>query len=131
MVALSVAAVIFFVLARPIMGIFTDDPIVISQGVNALRALSISLPFWGTWFVYGGALRGTGDTITPLVTEAVAVWTAVGLGFAAVTWFDAGLGTVWAMFILVSPVAALVNSTRFRQRIAKGTFTTSLTPAHQ
>lgn len=123
-VALVTAAVIFFVFANPIMRIFTDDPDVLRQGVNGLRALSISLPFWGSWFVYGGALRGTGDTITPLVTEAIAVWSAVLLGYLAVHSFDAGLGTVWGMFIIVSPLAALVNSQRFRHRLQRGVFST-------
>jgi hypothetical protein len=68
-------------------------------------------------------LRGTGDTVTPLVTEGVAVWTAVLLGLAAVVWFDAGLGIVWGTFILVSPVAALVNTRRFWRRLASGAFT--------
>ncbi|HET9659295.1 MAG TPA: MATE family efflux transporter [Thermomicrobiales bacterium] len=121
-VALVAAAVVFFVLASPIMHIFTDDPDVVRQGVSGLRALSISLPFWGTWFVYGGALRGTGDTVTPLVTEAVAVWSAVLLGFLAVHYFDAGLGAVWGMFIIVSPLAALVNGRRFRHRLERGIF---------
>jgi Na+-driven multidrug efflux pump len=106
------------------MRIFTGDPDVLRQGISGLRALSISLPFWGTWFVYGGALRGTGDTITPLVTEAVAVWSAVLLGFLSVHYFDAGLGTVWGMFIIVSPLAALVNSQRFRRRLERGIFPT-------
>jgi putative MATE family efflux protein len=122
--ALVGAAIVFFVLANPIMRIFTDDPDVLRQGISGLRALSISLPFWGTWFVYGGALRGTGDTITPLVTEAVAVWSAVLLGFLSVHYFDAGLGTVWGMFIIVSPLAALVNSQRFRRRLERGIFPT-------
>lgn len=115
--ALVIAAVVFFVFADPIMQVFTSDPQVLRQGVNGLRALSISLPFWGTWFVYGGALRGTGDTVTPLVTEAVAVWSAVVLGLLAVHYFKVGLGTVWGMFMIVSPVAALVNSQRFRIRL--------------
>lgn len=130
MVALLGAAIVFFILARPIMGIFTDDPDVIQQGVNGLRALSISLPFWGTWFVYGGALRGTGDTVTPLLTEAIAVWSAVLLGLGAVHYFEVGLGSVWGMFILVSPLAALVNSRRFWQRLARGTFSTTLPAGH-
>lgn len=122
LIALIVAAVIFFVLAQPIMRVFTDDPEVLRQGVGALRALSVSLPFWGTWFVYGGALRGTGDTVTPLITEAVAVWSAVLLGFVAVHSFDADLGMVWGMFIVVSPIAAMVNSRRFRRRLQQGEF---------
>lgn len=125
-VALVIAAIVLFILAKPIMTIFTSDSDVLRQGVSGLRALSISLPFWGTWFVYGGALRGTGDTVTPLVTEGVAVWSAVLLGLLAVHFFDAGLGTVWGMFILVSPIAALVNGTRFRQRIERGVFAPSV-----
>lgn len=129
-VILTVAAVIFFFLARPIMGIFTDEAEVIRQGVNGLRALAISLPFWGAWFVYGGALRGTGDTVTPLVVEGISVWTAVLLGLAAVHFFDVGLGTVWGMFILVSPLAALANNRRFWQRLARGTFPAAQTGTH-
>jgi len=120
---LAAAGLIFFLLAGPIMRIFTDEPEVISQGVGGLRALAISLPFWGLWFVYGGALRGTGDTITPLVVEGIAVWTAVLLGLAAVHFFDVGLGIVWGMFIIVSPLAALANNRRFWRRLARGTFT--------
>ena len=119
---LAIAGVIFFVLARPIMGIFTDEAEVVTQGVNGLRALAISLPFWGAWFVFGGALRGTGDTVTPLVVEGIAVWTAVLLGLAAVHFFDVGLGTVWGMFIIVSPLAALANNRRFWRRLAGGSF---------
>jgi MATE family multidrug resistance protein len=127
---LAVAALIFFLLARPIMGVFTEEAEVISQGVNGLRALAISLPFWGAWFVYGGALRGTGDTVTPLVVEGLAVWTAVLLGLAAVHFYDVGLGTVWGMFIIVSPLAALANNRRFWRRLARGTFTVPGTEMH-
>lgn len=122
---LIAAGIIFFLFAGPIMEFFTDESAVISAGVGGIRALAFSLPFWGAWFVYGGALRGTGDTVTPLVVEAAAVWTAVTLGFAAVHYFDAGLGTVWAMFIVVSPLAALANNRRFWQRLSRGTFTVS------
>jgi MATE family multidrug resistance protein len=121
---------IFFLLARPIMGVFTEEAEVISQGVNGLRALAISLPFWGAWFVYGGALRGTGDTVTPLVVEGLAVWTAVLLGLAAVHFYDVGLGTVWGMFIIVSPLAALANNRRFWRRLARGSFTVPGTEMH-
>ncbi|MEZ4506047.1 MAG: MATE family efflux transporter [Thermomicrobiales bacterium] len=127
---LAVAALIFFLFARPIMQIFTDEPEVIAQGVSGLRALAISLPFWGAWFVYGGALRGTGDTVTPLVVEGISVWTAVLLGLLAVHSLDVGLGTVWGMFIVVSPLAALANNRRFWRRLAQGTFTIHTTGAH-
>ncbi|MCO5222414.1 MAG: MATE family efflux transporter [Thermomicrobiales bacterium] len=122
LIALAVAGIVFFVLAGPIMRVFTDEPEVVAQGINGLRALAISLPFWGLWFVFGGALRGTGDTVTPLIVEGIAVWSAVLLGLAAVHFFDVGLGTVWGMFIIVSPLAALANNRRFRRRLAHVVF---------
>lgn len=128
---LTVGGLVIFALSGPIMRIFTDDPAVVDPGVAGLRALAISLPFWGAWFVYGGALRGTGDTITPLIVESVAVWSAVLLGFASVRFFDAGLGTVWAMFIIVSPLAALANNRRFWRRLRSGRVASSVpTTAH-
>ena len=39
--------------------IFTADAEVIASGTNALRALSIALPFWALWFVSSGSLRGS------------------------------------------------------------------------
>ncbi len=90
---LAVAAIVFFFLARPIMGIFTDEAEVISQGVSGLRALAISLPFWGAWFVYGGALRGTGDTVTPLVVEGNLGLDRGAAGFGGCALFRCRLGS--------------------------------------
>jgi multidrug resistance protein, MATE family len=114
---MAVGGVMYFALARPVMDIFSDDPDVIRAGVDALRALSISLPFWAIWEVNGGALRGLGDTRTPLVTSVVSVWTAVGLAYAAVTWLDGGLGMIWLTFLLTSPLGAFGNWYMLRWRL--------------
>jgi MATE family multidrug resistance protein len=114
---MAVGGVVYFALARPVMDIFSDDPDVIRAGVDALRALSISLPFWAIWEVNGGALRGMGDTRTPLVTSVVSVWTAVGLAYAAVTWLDGGLGMIWLTFLLTSPLGAFGNWYVLRRRL--------------
>jgi Na+-driven multidrug efflux pump len=114
---MAVGGVTYFALARPVMQIFTNDPAVIEAGVNALRALSIGLPFWAIWAVNGGALRGIGDTRTPMVVSGFTVWTAVGLAYAAVRWLDAGLGTVWLTFFFTSPLGALANWAMLRWRL--------------
>ena len=108
---------IYFVLARPVMTAFTDDPEVIADGVRALRALSISLPFWGISSVNGGALRGSGDTRTPMLMSATAVWASVALAYAFVAWFDGGLGMVWLTFVFTSPFWALGNWLALRRRL--------------
>jgi MATE family multidrug resistance protein len=115
---MSVGALIYFILARQVMAIFSDDPEVISTGVAALRALAVSLPFWAAWSVNGGALRGSGDTRSPMYASVVAVWTAVGLAYIGVQWFDTGLGWVWFTFAITSPLAAVWNRTRLTKRFS-------------
>jgi Na+-driven multidrug efflux pump len=75
------------------------------------------LPFWAIWSVNGGALRGIGDTRTPLVMSVVSVWAAVALAYAAVTWFGGGLGMVWLTFMFTSPLGALGNWYVLRRRL--------------
>ena len=79
MVWLGVGGVIVFLLPHQIMSVFTSDTAVIDAGVSALRALSLSLPFWAVWFVSSGSLRGSGDTRTPLIVGASTMWLAVFL----------------------------------------------------
>jgi multidrug resistance protein, MATE family len=114
---MAVGGVIYFVLARPVMEFFTDDRAVLDAGVNALLAISLSLPFWAMWSVNGGALRGLGDTRTPLIMSVITIWTAVGLAYVAVKWLDGGLGTVWLTFMFTSPIGAFGNWYVLRRRL--------------
>src|SRR4029450_13244336 len=96
---------IYFLLARPVMEFFTDDRAVLDAGVNALHAISLSLPFWAIWSVNGGALRGLGDTRTPVVMSVITVWRA------------GGLGMVWLTFMFTSPLGAFGNWCVLRRRL--------------
>jgi Na+-driven multidrug efflux pump len=120
MIWMAIGGGVCFIFAGPLMGIFTDDPEVVSAGVNALRALAVGLPAWSVWFVFGGALRGIGDTRSPMITSAFAVWGAVGIAYLAVTYLDGGLGMVWLSFLVTAPLAALANWYVFRRRMASG-----------
>jgi Na+-driven multidrug efflux pump len=117
---MAVGGGIYFIFAHPVMRLFTDDPEVVNAGADALRALAIGLPAWSAWFVFGGALRGIGDTRTPMITSGFAVWGAVGLAYIVTSVFDRGLGAVWLCFIVTAPIAALVNWTWFKRRMAAG-----------
>lgn len=117
---MTVGGLIYFVLARPVMDAFSNDPEVIDAGVDALRALSIGLPFWAIWSVTGGALRGSGDTRTPMISSTIAVWLAVALSWVSVVVFDRGLGAVWLTFFVSAPIAAFYNLRVMRRRLAPG-----------
>jgi putative MATE family efflux protein len=116
---MTVGGVIYFTLAPQAMALFTSDPEVIRQGVQALRALSFALPFWAISFVNAGALRGSGDTRSPMVVSAVGIWLAVLLAWLGVRHFGAELGFVWGTFVITSPLTALANWLLFRRRAAR------------
>lgn len=60
------------------MQLFTDDALMIAIGTAAISVTAVAQPFWAATFVYAGAMRGTGNTRTPLLITSVAVW-SVGL----------------------------------------------------
>ena len=114
---MGIGAVLVFLFAERLMGIFSSDPAVVAAGASALRALSFALPFWALWFVSAGGLRGSGDTRTPLIIGASSLWLAVLLAWIGVRWFDAGMGWVWSSYVITTGPAALVAWWAFRQRI--------------
>jgi Na+-driven multidrug efflux pump len=118
MVWLGVGGVIVFLFPHQIMSVFTSDTAVIDAGVSALRALSLSLPFWAVWFVSSGSLRGSGDTRTPLVVGASTMWLAVLFAWIGVSKFDAGLGWVWLAFVITTTPAAILMWWIFKQRVS-------------
>ncbi len=71
---MSVLAVVCFVIADPLVGLFTNDPQVRQYAATGLRVLCFGQPFWGLGQVYAGALRGVGDTRYPLLATAAGVW---------------------------------------------------------
>lgn len=114
---MTTGGLVYFLFSRDILRIFTDEPAVIDYGDGALKALAVSLPFWTFWTVYGGSLRGLGDSRTPMVASTISMWLAVSLAWIAVNWYDGSLTTVWSTFLVTSPIAAVINTLAFRQRL--------------
>lgn len=106
---------LYFLLAEPILRLFTDDRAVIELGGRSLRALALSQPFWGLLFVWSGALRGAGNTRFPLVVNSLSIWAVVVVSFVAVRGFNADLPTLWAFFVPSGAINALADWLRFRR----------------
>ena len=107
---------LYLLLSKQIFSIFTSDPEVIRLGTNALRAIGVSLPLWGLWMSGAGALRGSGDTRSPMIRGVSAVWVSVLLAWLGVRFFDQSLTWVWATFIISAPIAAIGNWRDFARR---------------
>jgi MATE family multidrug resistance protein len=85
------AGVVFLVLGRPISRIFTPDEAVVRAGAALLAVAAFFQLFDGIQTVVTGALRGTGDTRTPMVCHFTAYW-LIGLPLGYILCFKLLMG---------------------------------------
>jgi putative MATE family efflux protein len=102
-VGLAVVGVPFVLGAGPFMAAFTDAPEVVDMGVRYLWALVLAEPFMCASITAGGALRGAGDTRSPLYYTVVAQW-LIRLPVGYVLAFSLGwdVDGLWAALVVFS-----------------------------
>jgi putative MATE family efflux protein len=74
MAFLTVVAVAFYMLARPIIGRFTNDPAVLAVGTACLKLVSLGYPFYAWGMTMEQAFNGAGDTKTPMFMNFFCYW---------------------------------------------------------
>ena len=95
--AATLVATSFLLVPEWLLSVFTDDPAVVGLGVTLLLVCAVFQPFDGLQAVATGALRGAGDTRTPMLCNLAGHW-MIGLPIAYVLCFHRGWGVVglWA-----------------------------------
>ena len=86
---------LLFLLAEPLVRLFTRDAEVIRLGTTVLRMVAVSEPFYGVPIVVEGLMQGAGKTTAPFVYNVAGMWGIRILG----TWICTqrlGLGLVAA-----------------------------------
>lgn len=71
---MALVAVLFILIPRPIIHIFTQDEAIIAYGVQALRIIGAGFMFYGIGMVMTQALNGAGDTKTPTIIYFLCFW---------------------------------------------------------
>ncbi|MEQ9285377.1 MAG: MATE family efflux transporter [Cyclobacteriaceae bacterium] len=71
---LGIISVIFFIWARPFVGIFAPDEIVLDYGVLALRIICVGYITFAYGMVISQAFNGAGDTRTPTYMNIAFFW---------------------------------------------------------
>jgi multidrug resistance protein, MATE family len=89
--AMSAAALMLLLVPHFIARLYTPDAGIIAAGVILLRVAAFFQLFDGFQVVATGALRGTGDTRTPMVCHFVGYW-VIGLPLGGLLCFHYGLG---------------------------------------
>lgn len=98
---LIVISIAFYTAHDRILGVFTDDPKVISIGAEWMVILSYSYFVYGWWMVSVQAFNGAGDTRTPMYINIAFFWLLqIPLAWLLALRADWGhAGVFWAAFI--------------------------------
>lgn len=94
---MSASAICLFLLGRPISRIYSPEADVISAGAKLLMVAAIFQLFDGLQVVATGALRGAGNTRTPMLANLAGYW-IIGLPLGALLCFKLRMGApgMWA-----------------------------------
>ena len=98
--------VIFFIVPEPVIRLYGDDPHLIALGAPIIRLVAAAQVCWALTFAFGGALRGIGDTRTPMVISSIAHWLVVAGALLLDRMVSLDLMTIWLLFVVVAPVEA-------------------------
>jgi putative MATE family efflux protein len=116
MAVLTTVGIIFFALARPIVGCFTNDPAVLLIGVECLQFVSLGYPFYAWGMIMEQAFNGAGDTWTPTRVNLFCYW-MLQIPLAWVLSQRTGLGPrgVYIAICAAESVLAIVSVMLFRR----------------
>jgi putative MATE family efflux protein len=98
---LAFVSVLFFILADPIIGFFSEDPVVVKEGVRALKIICSGYIFFAIGMVLGQSFNGSGDTRTPTWIALICFWfIQIPLAYLLAKTLDMGpTGIYWAIAI--------------------------------
>jgi putative MATE family efflux protein len=102
--------------AEPLARVFTDDLEVVRLTVHFILILALVQPLMAIEFSVGGALRGAGDTMFPLVAIFVGLFLCRLLPVTLLVMFrEVSIEIVWSALILDYLVKAVMLLYRFRR----------------
>jgi len=119
---MTMAAVVFWTVPRLVAGAYTTDAEVVATASSLLVIAAFFQFFDGVQTVATGALRGLGDTRTPMITH-IACYAGIGLPLGWWLTYPQGWGArgFWAGLSLALILIGIVLLAAWRRRIEKET----------
>ena len=105
--------VVFVLLPRPLIALFTNDPAVIDTAILPLRIVGFVQPFMAAAMVFPGSLRGAGDTRYPMLVTSVSIW-VTRVPIALLLAGPLGLVGAWLGMAIDNTVRGVLFFLRFR-----------------
>ena len=116
LLCLGAVGFVFVVLPVPLVGVFTDNPVVAANAVSALRIISSGFPFYACAMVLTQAFNGAGDTVTPTIINLFCFWLwELPIAYLlSHVWGFGPSGVFWSIAIAYSTMA-VVSAALFRR----------------
>jgi len=93
---MSIMSLLFLFIPGVLIKSFIQDPEVISIGIFCLMVASIEQPFMAIGMVYGGGIKGSGNTKTPFLISAISSWLIrIPLMYIVIYVLKLGVVAVW------------------------------------
>lgn len=116
MVFLTTISIIFFIFAKPLVGIFSENSEVIRHGALGLQIICAGYIFFAYEMVIGQCFNGAGDTFTPTFLNFIAFWILqVPLAYFLAIYLDMGPTGVYIAIAICSSILALMAVVIFRK----------------
>jgi len=107
---------LFFLFPEPLVRIFTNDPAIIPVATKCLRVVAIAQPIMAVQGAFAGALRGAGDTRTPMLIGLVTSWGwRVTLTCVVVFALHRSLPWVWGVMVVDAALKLLWTAAAYRR----------------
>ncbi len=107
---------LFVLLAKVIVGLFTSDPAVFPYGVDCLRVVACGFPFYAYGMVLTQSFNGAGDTFTPTVINFFVFWLwEIPLAYALAIVFGLGPHGVFLAMTIAFSTLAVVSGLIFQR----------------
>jgi len=74
MIFLLILSIVFILFGKVIVSFFTEDPLVVQEGILCLKIISLGYVFFAYEMIIAQAFNGAGDTITPTVLNFIFMW---------------------------------------------------------
>jgi putative MATE family efflux protein len=112
--SMAAMGTVFFFFAEPLAGLFIEDPAVIEWGALCVRVAALEQPTIALTYVFGGALRGAGDTRWPLYVTVIGVWLVrMPLVFLLIRFWHFNITAAWFITALDFLIRSIILWRRF------------------
>jgi putative MATE family efflux protein len=116
MIFLGIVTVLFLVFADELLGIFSEDPEVLKNGIECLQVIALGYVFYAYGMVISQSFNGAGDTRTPTLINFFGFWLfQIPLAYLLATQWGFETTGVYAAISIAESAIAVVGILIFRR----------------